>query len=70
MTEEVIRAPEVLCEEGDIDADDLFILVEGRASVTVLGGPDPGGEGREREVAVLGPGEVVGESERLHAGGG
>lgn len=56
--EEIIAPPRVLCEQGDTQADALFILVDGRASV-VLRADEGGGE--EREVAVLGPGEVIGE---------
>jgi hypothetical protein len=58
--DETVTAPEVLCEEGDVDADAVFIIVDGLASVglrTRCGS----GEEAEREVAVLGAGEVVGE---------
>jgi len=54
-----------LCEEGDVDADDLFIVLEGRASVTVRGRGDSSAPAAEREVAVLGAGEVVGEMSML-----
>jgi hypothetical protein len=58
--DETITAPEVLCQEGDVDADAVFIIVDGLASV-VLGARTASGEETEREVAVLGAGEVVGE---------
>jgi hypothetical protein len=58
--DETITAPEVLCQEGDVDADAVFIIVDGLASV-VLGARTAAGEETEREVAVLGAGEVVGE---------
>lgn len=58
--EETVTAPAVLCEEGDMEADALFIIVDGLASV-VLRAKDEAGNEIEREVAVLGAGEVVGE---------
>jgi hypothetical protein len=58
--DETITAPQVLCAEGDVDADAVFIIVDGLASV-VLGARTASGEETEREVAVLGAGEVVGE---------
>jgi polyferredoxin len=58
--DETIAAPDVLCEEGDVDADAVFIIVHGLASV-VLRARTTSGEVGEREVAVLGAGEVVGE---------
>lgn len=58
--EETIAPPEVICEEGDVEADDLFILLEGRVSV-VLGRQEDEATGAEREVAVLVPGDVIGE---------
>jgi hypothetical protein len=58
--DEIVTAPQVLCEEGDVDADAVFIIVDGLASV-VLGARTASGEETEREVAVLGAGEVVGE---------
>ena len=58
--DEIVTAPQVLCEEGDVDADAVFIIVDGEASV-VLRARDARGREREREVAVLGAGEVVGE---------
>jgi hypothetical protein len=57
---ETITSPQVLCEEGDVDADAVFIIVDGLASV-VLRARSASGEQTEREVAVLGAGEVVGE---------
>lgn len=57
-TEEEIVSPATLCEEGE-EADDVFIVVQGRASVVVAHA-----EG-EREVAVLNAGEVVGEMSLL-----
>jgi hypothetical protein len=57
--EETVDADGVLCEEGDTESDDLFILVSGTAAV-VLRGDDGAGRG-ERRIAVLGVGEVVGE---------
>lgn len=58
--DETVTAPQVLCEEGDVDADAVFIIVDGLASV-VLRARSGSGEEAEREVAVLGAGEVVGE---------
>ncbi len=58
--DETITAPQVLCQEGDVDADAVFIIVDGLASV-VLGARTVSGEETGREVAVLGAGEVVGE---------
>jgi hypothetical protein len=58
--DEIVTAPQVLCEEGDMDPDAVFIIVDGLASV-VLRARGALGEETEREVAVLGAGEVVGE---------
>ena len=58
--DEIVSAPQVLCEEGDVDADAVYIILEGLASV-VLRARTAAGEEVEREVAVLGRGEVVGE---------
>lgn len=58
--DETVTAPQILCEEGDVDADAVFIIVEGLASV-VLRSRGLSEEEVEREVAVLGAGEVVGE---------
>ena len=35
--EESFAPPQVLFEEGDVDAGDIFIVLEGRASVVVRG---------------------------------
>jgi hypothetical protein len=49
-------APEAsLCEEGRPDSGDVFIVLGGRATVTVRGGDG------DREIAQVGPGDVVGE---------
>jgi len=58
--DEIVTLPQVLCEEGDVDADAVFIIVDGLASV-VLRSHSASGEEFDREVAVLGAGEVVGE---------
>ncbi|HUF88441.1 MAG TPA: cyclic nucleotide-binding domain-containing protein [Gemmatimonadota bacterium] len=58
--DETVAAPQVLCEEGDMDDDAVYIIVDGLASV-VLRARTTAGEGSDREVAVLGAGEVVGE---------
>jgi hypothetical protein len=58
--DDVVTAPQVLCEEGDVDADAVYIILEGLASVVLRARTDFG-EKTEREVAVLGRGEVVGE---------
>jgi hypothetical protein len=58
--DETLTAPQVLCEEGDMEPDAVFIIVDGLASV-VLRARGASGEETEREVAVLGAGEVVGE---------
>jgi hypothetical protein len=58
--DETLTAPQVLCEEGDIKPDAVFIIVDGLASV-VLRARNVSGKETEREVAVLGAGEVVGE---------
>jgi hypothetical protein len=58
--DETVTAPQVLCEQGEMDPDAVFIIVDGLASV-VLAARSPSGEETEREVAVLGAGEVVGE---------
>jgi hypothetical protein len=57
--EVTIAPPDVVCEEDDVEADDLFILLEGRVSVVVRG--REGDRSVEREVAVLGAGDVIGE---------
>jgi CRP/FNR family transcriptional regulator, cyclic AMP receptor protein len=49
------RAGEVLVREGD-DPDGLYILASGAVKVSKLGE-----DGNERTIAVLGPGEVLGE---------
>lgn len=58
--DETVAAPQVLCREGETESDAVFIIVEGLASV-VLRARSGAGEETEREVAVLGAGEVVGE---------
>ncbi|MGH7543127.1 MAG: Crp/Fnr family transcriptional regulator, partial [Gemmatimonadota bacterium] len=58
--EETFTAPQILCAEGDMEADEVYIIVDGLASV-VLRARGALGEEPEREVAVLGAGEVVGE---------
>jgi hypothetical protein len=58
--DEIVTAPQVLCEEGDVDADAVYIILEGLASVVLRARTDTG-EKTDREVAVLGRGEVVGE---------
>ncbi len=58
--DEIVTAPQVLCEEGDVDADAVYIILEGLASVTLRARTESGEE-IEREVAILGSGEVVGE---------
>ncbi|HET9331958.1 MAG TPA: cyclic nucleotide-binding domain-containing protein [Gemmatimonadota bacterium] len=58
--DEIVTLPEVLCEEGEMDADAVFIIVDGLASV-LLRARTASGEEIDREVAVLGAGEVVGE---------
>ena len=35
VEEREIAAPDVLCEEGDVAGDDLFVILDGRASVVV-----------------------------------
>ena len=45
-----LAAGEVLCRQGDLESD-VFVLVDGEASVTI----------DERRVATVGTGEVVGE---------
>ena len=57
--ERLLDAGAVLCAEGDVVADDVFILVHGQVSVAARGGG--AFAGAERETAVLGPGEVIGE---------
>ena len=58
--EETIAPPDVVCEESGAEADDLFILLEGRVSV-VLRRREDAQAAAEREVAVLGAGDVIGE---------
>jgi hypothetical protein len=55
VTEETVPSGEMICEENDTESDDLFILLDGQASVLI---------GR-REVAILGTGEVIGEMSML-----
>lgn len=63
--ERVVPAGGVVCAQGET-TDDLFVLVDGRAAVTIA---RPSGAGREpgailpaeREVAELGAGDVIGE---------
>ena len=57
--EEELPEGQPLCEQDKPDSGDLFVILSGRAVVVVRGG-EPGAE-RESEVALLGPGEVVGE---------
>jgi CRP-like cAMP-binding protein len=64
--EETIAPPRALCEEGDVESDDLFVLIESRASVVVSGKVDS--DETEHEVAVLEPGAVVGELSLLDGG--
>ena len=54
--EETYEPPRPLCEEGDAEANALFVLIDGTAMVEVRGTGDV-----PREVAVLAAGEVVGE---------
>jgi hypothetical protein len=63
--EEIVSPPDVLCEEGDVDADDLYILIEGTASVLIRTQAASGESADQREVAVLRSGEVVGEMSLL-----
>ncbi len=51
--EEELRPGQALCEEGQPDSGDLYVILGGRASVFV--------KGNETPIAELGPGEVVGE---------
>ncbi len=51
--EEEIPPDQALCEEDRPDSGDLFIILAGNATVVVHGG--------ENAIAVLGPGEIVGE---------
>ena len=57
--DQTFEPPEALCEEGKVDSHDLFILVEGRAVVTVRS--RDGSEESERTLGELEPGEVIGE---------
>jgi hypothetical protein len=57
--EQTVELSQLLCKEGDVDADNLYVLVEGEASV-VIKGADRSGE-TEHELRVLFPGEVIGE---------
>jgi CRP-like cAMP-binding protein len=62
--EETVPADGVLCRQGDVDAGDLFVILDGRAAVSVRAATAEGEREREiaeREIADLGPGEVVGE---------
>jgi len=61
VKEESLAPAGTLCEEGAVDAGDLFILLSGRASVTIRAGDESGKTGGEREVAVLEAGEIIGE---------
>jgi hypothetical protein len=54
--EETVAPPATICEAGDPDADALFVLLDGQA--TVLGGT-LGDD--ERSIATLGPGDLIGE---------
>ncbi|HXV63754.1 MAG TPA: cyclic nucleotide-binding domain-containing protein [Vicinamibacteria bacterium] len=64
--QETCVAPQVLCKEGDPEADDLFIVVGGRASVVVASKDDSSED--EHEVEVLDCGAVVGELSLLDGG--
>ncbi|HSF15949.1 MAG TPA: cyclic nucleotide-binding domain-containing protein [Vicinamibacteria bacterium] len=64
--QETFVAPQVLCKEGDPEADDLFIVVGGRASVVVASKDDSSED--EHEVEVLDCGAVVGELSLLDGG--
>ncbi|MCM2270663.1 MAG: cyclic nucleotide-binding domain-containing protein, partial [Thermoanaerobaculia bacterium] len=55
--EEELTADAALCEQGAPDAGDLFVVLAGRAAVSVR----DEASGGERELAELGPGEMVGE---------
>jgi hypothetical protein len=57
--EQTIDPPAAICEAGDSDADALFVILAGRA--TVLGRSASGAEGPPRTIATLGRGELVGE---------
>ncbi len=50
----------IVCREGDNDSD-VFVLLEGQVSVRLRSAPRDDAGDTEREVAVLGPGEVIGE---------
>jgi hypothetical protein len=63
-TEETLVSPDSLCEEGD-EGDDLFVLLEGRASVLAVHRDEAGNNVGESEVAVLPAGEVIGEMSLL-----
>jgi CRP-like cAMP-binding protein len=62
--EETVTPPTVLCKEGEVDAGDLFIILEGRASVVVRSRASDEPDG-EREVTVFDAGEIVGEISML-----
>jgi hypothetical protein len=57
--EETIAPDAVVCAEGVADSGDLFIILAGAAGITVRAGDDDAAS--EREVAVLGVNEIVGE---------
>jgi len=57
--EEEVVPPAAICEEGDAVADDLFVLVNGEAGVTVA--VDAAEGGGEKRLGVMKPGEVIGE---------
>jgi Cyclic nucleotide-binding domain/HEAT repeat len=57
--EEELPPGAVLCEQDRPDSGDLFVILSGSATVLVAGEGSPGAS--EKEVAVLGRGEVVGE---------
>ena len=57
--EETVPAEGAICRQGVPDTGDLFVLLEGTAAVLVRIRADDAAS--EREVAELGPGEVVGE---------
>jgi len=64
--QETVVTPQVLCEEGDTEVDDLFVVVGGRASVVVASKDDSSEE--EHELEVLDAGAVIGELSLLDGG--